>query len=555
MDGMMKKLVKGFPAISVGIFYLAISIFAQTKTLDQLQREHVELRFGLFMHFNMNTYSPGWGNPRVNPLLFNPTSLDCSQWAKTAKAAGMTYALLTAKHHDGFVLWPSQQTPPNGQVRYTVAQSSVPTKDIVSEYVTAFRAQGLQPGLYFSMWDVANGVTGWSTAERTFVLGQLTELLGGKYGQIPILVIDGWAWKMGHKTIPYQQIRDTVKSMQPNCLIVDHNGLMSPWEEDIFYVEEPKGLYCPAGNTAAACQGTTISGGWFWDASAASAGSLMSLDNVISHLNTLEPRYCNFLLNCPPNRSGVLDAAIVTRLTEVGAKWKPNASRAPLPTQMANIEHPITPVSATASSGTASNAIDGISDAGNVTPWTSSVNGYVTLDLGSTIQNIGILGYLPSSLNANAVITGYTVSVSTNNTTFTQVASGTWPSNVNYRTVAFTPTDARYVRLTGTAAASGSTIVASEVDVGVRTPVQNAPTLPHPRTSARHAEVAYRVTGGYFVFPVEFSHIVTDVSVYSLAGKLLRKATVSNGIFNFGKEYSGFDGVCLVKLTGLEPVR
>ena len=148
-------------------------------------------------------------------------------------------------------------------------------------------------------------------------------------------MFDGWSWKMGHKAMPYQEIRELVKSLQPNCLLLDHTHLMSPWDVDVAAIEEPKGAFVPADNTFPATQGQKInaSGGndWFWSPS---LGGLMTVDNIVNgHLKMLEPRWTNFLLNCPPNRDGLMDAAIVTRLAEVGATWSPNASRAPLPAQ------------------------------------------------------------------------------------------------------------------------------------------------------------------------------------------------------------------------------
>jgi alpha-L-fucosidase len=290
---------------------------------------------------------------------------------------------------------------------YTIAQSSVPTKDIVREYVDAFRAEGILPGLYFSMWEVANGIGGpynqtdsikWDYV-KAYILGQITELLGGAYGEIPIFVIDGYSWKMGHTQIPYQEIRELIKTLQPNCLIVDHNGGI-PWEVDLVYFEGPLGIIAPLGNTIAGCQGQTISWDWFWDNSSADSSQLKSLNSIVDHLTRLEPLYTNFILNCPPNRSGLLDKAIVDRLSEIGTFWKPNLSRPPLPNQLPNIEHPITPVSATASSGNASLAIDGINDWHGgpryQTLWQSDTTlpQSVMIDLGSIYNNIDRLLYL-----------------------------------------------------------------------------------------------------------------------------------------------------------------
>jgi len=84
------------------------------------------------------------------------------------------------------------------------------------------------PGLYTSMGDVANGVDSipypyhsrtWDET-KGFVFGQLTEPLTN-YGDVPMLIIDGWTWRVplgGHRHVPYQEIRDTIKKMQPNCL-------------------------------------------------------------------------------------------------------------------------------------------------------------------------------------------------------------------------------------------------------------------------------------------------------------------------------------------------
>ena len=225
----------------------------------------------------MNTFHPGWGESRIDPKLFAPTNVDCGQWARAAKSAGMKYAALTCKHHDGFALWPSQQVPPNGKAFYTVMQSSYP-HDIVRMFVDSCRVYGIVPCFYFSIWDAASGISGSYSNPRavmndssswarcsTFVLGQLTELLGGTYGQIPFLIFDGYSWNMGHWAYPMQQIKNLVRKLQPNCLITDHNGMIQPWNIDILDFEEPLGIQAPTGNTYASQQEQTISGDWFWD--------------------------------------------------------------------------------------------------------------------------------------------------------------------------------------------------------------------------------------------------------------------------------------------------
>jgi alpha-L-fucosidase len=352
--------------------------------------------------------------------------------------------------------------------------------DVVRAYVDAFRAKGLAPGLYYSIWDNTEGIGNGAvtTAQMSYITTQLTELLTN-YGPIPILILDGYSWRMGHKAVAYEQIRALVKSLQPNCLLTDHTHLNDPWDVDIVNFEEPAGSFSPAGNTYPGNQEQKInaSGGndWFW---APDIGNLMSVSAVVdSHLKVLEPRWTNFLLNCPPNRQGLLDAAIVSRLQEVGAAWSPNASRAPLPAQGPQIEYPYTPTSATATSGTAANAIDGINDNYASRPntiWRSSgaLPQSITVDLGASKPDVGMLGYVPEYMNNAALtagaITSYGILTSTNGTTFTEATSGTWAADGKMKIATFGPVAARYVRLEARAVNGTTAAAATEITIGAR---------------------------------------------------------------------------------------
>ena len=114
--------------ISTNVFSAAKS---SSRPLAVLQQQFLDLRFGMFIHFNIPTFGQSdWPDPNLSPMVFNPTKLDCNQWAEAAVSAGMTYGCLTTKHHSGFCIWPTKTTD------YNVMNSPF-KRDVVKEYVDA----------------------------------------------------------------------------------------------------------------------------------------------------------------------------------------------------------------------------------------------------------------------------------------------------------------------------------------------------------------------------------------------------------------------------------
>jgi alpha-L-fucosidase len=151
----------------------------------QLRWQQLELTG--FIHFGMNTFTnKEWGDGTESPALFNPTALDAGQWVRTCKAGGIKQVIITAKHHDGFCLWPSKYT------EHSVKSS--PWKngkgDVVKEVADACHAQKIGFGVYLSPWDRNSPYFGDSAKYNNYFVNQLTELLTN-YGRVDEVWFDG----------------------------------------------------------------------------------------------------------------------------------------------------------------------------------------------------------------------------------------------------------------------------------------------------------------------------------------------------------------------------
>jgi alpha-L-fucosidase len=193
---------------------------------SQLQWQRDEL--ALFLHFGVNTFSNReWGDGKESPSSFNPSKLDAKQWASVAKQAGFKAMILTAKHHDGFCLWPTKTT------KHSVVSS--PWRDgkgdVVREFVNACRAEGLRPGLYLSPWDRNHPSYGDSPRYNDVYIAQLTELLTG-YGELAEVWFDGANGEgpNGKKQeYDWPRVWGTVRKLQPKAVMFSDAGPDVRW--------------------------------------------------------------------------------------------------------------------------------------------------------------------------------------------------------------------------------------------------------------------------------------------------------------------------------------
>lgn len=310
--------------------------YGPIPTSSQLEWQKMEIN--MFTHFGPNTFSSlEWGTGTESEDMFNPTALDCRQWTQVAKAAGMKGIIITAKHHDGFCLWP------NPESKHTVAQSKWKDGkgDVLKELSDACRDEGVKFGIYISPWDRHDPHYG--TEEYNGVFERTLENALSQYGPVFEQWFDG---ACGEGENGKRQVYDwplfhsTVRKLQPDALMFSDIGPDCRWVGNESGVAgrtswsrldvegfqpgagAPSQDTLNAGNVFGKCwipseTDVSIRPGWFYHESEDSL--VKSVDKLLSIYYTSVGRNSLLLLNVPPDQRGRISSIDSLRLVEFRA--------------------------------------------------------------------------------------------------------------------------------------------------------------------------------------------------------------------------------------------
>jgi len=303
---------------------------------SRAQLDWLELGYGLFVHFGPDTFTDlSTLGQKFSAHDFAPKALDCRQWAAIARDAGMRYAVLTAKHHTGFCLWPSKHT------NYSVKNS--PTGDVCGEFVEAFSKVGIHTGFYYSFVDEDCDFWNDDKAYAQYMRAQITELLT-QYGPVTEVYFDGaerkdhpngnWRFDPAWVNNPnsgvqhgerweWNQMYDLIHHLQPRCMVLNNSCSDRPGEVkylpidvrtaerlDFVYHEriiEPVVdpiYHAPNGNSTwlPLEVDETITPDWFWKSSDYYLHT--SAEAIASWRKRAREAYGNLLLNIGPDSRG-----------------------------------------------------------------------------------------------------------------------------------------------------------------------------------------------------------------------------------------------------------
>ncbi|MFD0670688.1 alpha-L-fucosidase [Cohnella sp. GCM10027633] len=297
-----------------------------------------DLETGLFCHFGMNTfYGKEWGDGTEDPGRFDPSAFDARQWVKAAQDAGFRYLILTAKHHDGFCLWPTATTEHSVKASpWREGQG-----DVVREVADACAEAGLPFGLYLSPWDRHEPRYADKDAYDDLYCRQLTELLTG-YGPLVEIWFDG-AGSEG-RSYDWPRIMALVEKHQPEAMTfnmgrptirwVGNEDGVAPypcWNEadsaraSMFTKDMLAWLPDTPAWVPAECDVPIREGRWFWHSG--EEDRVKSLEQLLDIYYRSVGHGANLLLNIAPDDHGLLPETDVNRALELSKEIERRLSR------------------------------------------------------------------------------------------------------------------------------------------------------------------------------------------------------------------------------------
>jgi alpha-L-fucosidase len=321
-DESMKHSRKVWTRFGLALFLCAFSAsaqnFSEVKPSPQ-QIEWQDLEFGVIIHFSTNTFlDREWGDGTADPSIFNPTQFDPDQWMKTIRDSGAKYVVLVAKHHDGFCLWPTEQTS------YSVKSSPWQNGhgDVVGNVGRAARKYGLRFGIYLSPWDRHEPKYKDSAAYDAYYQAELSEL-ASNYGDLAEFWLDG-AGSGGH-VYNFEKMIETLRTYQPNTVVFADTGLFE--YGDARWVGNESGRV-PYENwnvidrhgylrwRPVEADTPLRKEHWFWHPN--DEASLKSLSELLTIYDETVGRGAQLMLGLAPDRRGLLPDSDVARLEEFG---------------------------------------------------------------------------------------------------------------------------------------------------------------------------------------------------------------------------------------------
>ena len=330
---MLSSRVRSTTLSAVLAGFLAAVVISRAQNFADLKPsaqalEWQDLEFGVLIHFGPNTFlGKEWGDGTASPSTFNPTQFDPEQWMKAIKSAGARYVVMVAKHHDGFCLWPTNQTD------YSVKNS--PWKngggDVVGEVVAAARKNGLKVGMYLSPWDRHEPRYSNSAQYDIYYMAEMDELIQ-RYGDLVEWWLDG-AGSAGH-VYNFARYIEELRTYQPNALVFADMALFE--YGDIRWVGNEDGII-PYENwnvidrhgflrwRPVEADTPLRKGHWFWSPNA--EDTLKSVTELLGTYDETVGRGGQLVLGVAPDARGLLPEVDAARLKELGAALRERYGR------------------------------------------------------------------------------------------------------------------------------------------------------------------------------------------------------------------------------------